>query len=1181
MKEMIGKVGTLWMVILFPFLNWGNIHAQSPTDQPSLMNITPPSPNAAALGKFGDVQIGPSTGIPQIDVPIYSYSNIDNTLKLDISLDYHAGGVRVDEVASNAGSGWSLSAGGAITRTVRDIYDEAVPYGFMNYMAIPSEMEGNKRGGGGTITSMFNYIATKNADGQNDIFSFNFSGRSGQFMYGKNNDFLMQTSNKLKVEKKHGALLNGVASDMISVFTVTDENGVKYIFDALEFSDDGTMGAYHKWVSAWYLTKIISASNRDSIVLEYEDEHTKYTAGRFVTMTYGVGGTYTKAHETSYSTVITDGVRVKKILFPDGVNISFSYDKTARLDMQSSEGLVRLQQISITDNTYTRGYNLYHDYSTNRLTLKKVVPYNVSGEDKGYSFDYNGVLPARLDNNQDHWGFYNTNPGNDMLPTYKNQRTGEILQGGKRDTDSSRSVIGSLKRFSYPTGGYTDFEMEANTSEDPRLSDTSVTYIKDKNFDLSLYCSSSAPATEPFTFNGDQGTTTQFNVNIYQSPGCTGAATNCNFIVQVKNSSNQVLTTQTIKNDGSYQYKDYSFTLSNLAKGNYSWYVYTTGMNYNNYMTVSWKEVHNLNPDTIKSVIKNLYVGGLRVKSIKTYDAINAMPASVRLFEYTQENSTKSSGSLGVLPVYEYPVGLEYTPRANESGTDPYVIYTSYGIQNAVVRASSSLHTLASINGSPITYSRVVERQINRGQTNGHIDRYFTSYTPGGLVGYNVFPFISPSYFSWSYGQLEKELVYDNKEVLIKKTENEYQTFIDNYYSNTQRLINFTCVSLVPVDYLVLSEYFSWEFVSQVYYYASRTFAPNGGRKDLKKSIVTEYANGQAFVSQTDYTYDTAFNVKTTSLTNSLGEKIEKVVTYPYEYTNSVAQAMMAQNMYGKEIAIENWKTKGTSKYLTGGYINKYVQHSSGIRSAGIAALMSTVAVPIASVGTFNAASFNKDANLFKDLVSFSQYTAKGYLNEQSKISDTKHAYIYGYNGNKVIAETINASVSEIAYSGFDEDGKGNWTFIGLPVADASALSGNNVYNLSTGAISKLGLTATNRYKVTYWSKSGAASINGTSGVQKANRNGWLYYEHVLPVNTTSVSVSGTVIIDDLRLYPVDATMSSYTYQPLFGVTAICNPKNEFLYYQYDGFGRLKVIKDADGKVLKEYDYQYQAPITK
>jgi YD repeat-containing protein len=52
--------------------------------------------------------------------------------------------------------------------------------------------------------------------------------------------------------------------------------------------------------------------------------------------------------------------------------------------------------------------------------------------------------------------------------------------------------------------------------------------------------------------------------------------------------------------------------------------------------------------------------------------------------------------------------------------------------------------------------------------------------------------------------------------------------------------------------------------------------------------------------------------------------------------------------------------------------------------------------------------------------------------------------------------------------------------------------------------------------------------------------------------------------------------MSTYTFTPLIGVSAVCSPNNLITYYEYDGFGRLQRVRDVDGNIIKQYDYQYQ-----
>ena len=65
--------------------------------------------------------------------------------------------------------------------------------------------------------------------------------------------------------------------------------------------------------------------------------------------------------------------------------------------------------------------------------------------------------------------------------------------------------------------------------------------------------------------------------------------------------------------------------------------------------------------------------------------------------------------------------------------------------------------------------------------------------------------------------------------------------------------------------------------------------------------------------------------------------------------------------------------------------------------------------------------------------------------------------------------------------------------------------------------------------------------------------------------------------LDNLRqALPDNTQVTTYTYDPLIGVTSITDPKGDTQYYIYDSFNRLKYIKDKDGHILKEYEYHYR-----
>jgi hypothetical protein len=103
----------------------------------------------------------------------------------------------------------------------------------------------------------------------------------------------------------------------------------------------------------------------------------------------------------------------------------------------------------------------------------------------------------------------------------------------------------------------------------------------------------------------------------------------------------------------------------------------------------------------------------------------------------------------------------------------------------------------------------------------------------------------------------------------------------------------------------------------------------------------------------------------------------------------------------------------------------------------------------------------------------------------------------------------------------------------------------------------------------------GPVNVNGTTAVPGTVVGSWTYYEHTVP-GGSAISVSGTATIDELRLFPQNSLMKTYTYIPLVGMYSECSPTNYILYYNYDGLGRLAYIKDLRGNIIKTFKYHYQ-----
>lgn len=120
LKELLVLLGFLVQVMVYSQSS-GVPMASIDTDMPE---IAPPSPTVAALMKFEEIPVDNYTGIPNISLPLYSIETMSKDLKMDVSLKYHPASIAVKETAAYTGLGWNLLAGGTVSRTVRGMPDE-------------------------------------------------------------------------------------------------------------------------------------------------------------------------------------------------------------------------------------------------------------------------------------------------------------------------------------------------------------------------------------------------------------------------------------------------------------------------------------------------------------------------------------------------------------------------------------------------------------------------------------------------------------------------------------------------------------------------------------------------------------------------------------------------------------------------------------------------------------------------------------------------------------------------------------------------------------------------------------------------------------------------------------------------------------------------------------------------
>lgn len=1195
----------------------------SAQNDPLGINVVSPSPNAYAFSKYVDIPASTYTGVVPISIPLGSIS--EKGARLDISLSYHASGIKVDEVASWVGLGWSLNAGGVITRAARGMPERPDGKGG----TAPKRMdigfpELNDQGTFDNINDLV-IASTPQVDTEPDIYYYNFGGRSGKFVFDDNGDVQFYKYEDLMVEYVKSDPNDNTYGRVYtnSKFIIRDENGMIYEFDQVEASFSQEVGFLYP--TSWYLTKIESPQGgvinlsydertighyynaKTSVLIDVGDDVDLETVWpKPVLQPWSSNETFIKSISTAHSGKIEFKVNTidKR---KDCYRFSYPLDEISFFD-GNDEPLkhIELQTSYFVAPAFTPDFRGYEEdqfeHLRYRLKLDGITIYSGDKQDKQppYKFDYNSDvnltlynLPYRLSPDQDHWGYFNNAGNKTMIPeitwtVYASYWLDLFLQmsvgdyedtyftnnfsgGANREADPEAVKSCALHKITYPTGGHTLYELESHEYGNSRFSDVGggLRIASVSNYDSDNQMANQKKYIYQY-FNP--------NLNPAYDPNGPGTGT----LVNDPREYYVVLGhLEDFSSGGGARYGIPEGDIGGIFGGDWS------KVNFNNMVNPYFCKI---------SAIPQAVVGSTHGQSVGYSTVIEHEPG--KGYE-----------------VYNYSTYLFFPDYWNsEEYIDPHAptdIFRTQFSESLTYGYLGSVHT-----GFSDEHRRVVDD-----------------------IPTNHFPFLPLYDADWKRGLLLTKYQYnENKDKLSIQT-NEYNK------PNQSNVPGYKVFNIKNVDGLA--------YVHGKYYIPANWVT-------LKKQTTVQYdPNGaNPITTITDFEYNSPHHKLLTKKksTDSKNNSIVSLNYYPQDY-NSVSNfsTLIGRNIIGKPIDTRAYKNtqliSGTQiKYTDFGqpaevYIAEFDQ---GIHDIGF--------------DKSNPYKFSHRAN----------YTYDSYNSIINIIPDdnVSTSYIWGYNNTLPIAKVENAKHGSGAYQATSfidtnesfevEYASSSGTLISpitlthqqevyveiydltptpnsLMIKLVEQTSGyeyvfdgtktgvllrntlpEGTYNLGFESSSNVTFNGEINFKVKHVytayepseifytsfeehssklnaskAKSGTYYIAGTYDLFLEDKehgeyivsfwtddgSGWEVNEEPVTVISTSktyqVGRSG-VKLDEVRFHPKDAIMTTYTYAPLIGMTSQTDPAGITTYYEYDDFGRMEAMKDQNGDVVKAYDYNYR-----
>ena len=963
------------LALLIQFSLAGFSQIEGPTE-PKLPQVFPVTPEAASLGKYGDVPVNLATGKINYTVPLYTIKVKD--FEWPIYLSYNYGGLLVEEDPSIVGLGWDFIATGRITREIRGIPDEFDNTNFKKNYVVPY-LKGdfdNSTNYESTRYYIYNQIANLNKDGQFDKYVVSAGDVNGSYVFDENDAPVFLTHRNYIAEKDF----------------IIDDKGIKYYFDEIEngeytISSNGESIGIEAPVS-YLLTKIVLPNNNGEILFTYEPNNPSNPDSYYKTVWTDTEITGLENKITHQSNeVLVDYRRLKEISFPNGKvkfnitphNQTYTFQNNTYTKRNYTLNTVSVFTIHDQVNPLLKYDFTYNNNIRSKKLLKSIIKYGSNGAILPfYEFSYKNETQVGdfFDYTaQDSWGYYN------------GQGASTLIQA-TREIDTVKTKYGALQNIQYPTGGSTSIEYQQNTifSDDPNTTvQCSYTHNKNKTFRINPD-SPGVTKNVDITFDVGHSQIVKLRITAAVKKGTTSNALGSWADISVTaNNASQYCGQSTISNFSLYADAE---NCSSYPNPNDCWgdliltkeiigyagdgILHITG----SVMELANKEAYieySVDFEQSSKGINNKKLGGIRVSS--TTDCDNLGNCYTNKYKYVLENGLTSSGVvMGGTPQFEYS---SYHVNGTQTGTKNY-------------RSSRSNAPFTSYQGSPVLYERV--EIIKNSGLNGKTVNY---YTKGDQNTNPPFPFMPAVNYDWKKGKLKSSDVIALNNGILEKVKNVTNTYSVLYpygsgSTSTKKVYGMAVsrsrwVDIGPDDPDDYTEDYNYEIDKEY---------------NLIGSITKDFFD-VSIITSTDYTYDLPYSqLVEKSVTRSGEGTIKQKMYYPYfnVYSPYYDDILKAQNKVSIPVSQElyNVLSNGTEELLS-------AQHTD-------------YGVPGGPYFPYRIQTLKGSGSL-EDRIIYHSYYNNGNIKEISKKDGSKIVYIWGYNEQYPIAKIENADFSDIPVS--------------------------------------------------------------------------------------------------------------------------------------------------------------------